>query len=437
MFNGDLAMLNAAGTPQLYLAEALPELNTPTWQVAADGRMETTYRLKPGLTWHDGRPLAADDWVFAWRVYSTPGLGVSSTPPFSAIEEATAPDPRTLVVRWRRPYPDAGTFTGRSREFPPLPRHVLEEAFQPDQLDAFPNHPFWTREYVGMGPFRLDRWEPGAFIEAAAFDGHALGRPKIERMKMLFAPDANTALANILAGEVHLSADTSLRLEQAATLRADWGPRGAGTVLEHANQWRASNFQHRPDYVAPRANLDSRVRKALAHAVDKNAISEALYQGQGVLADYIVPPTSPWGSAIEGSILKFPYDLRASDRLMGEAGFFKGPDGFYASAVDGRYVTEAKTDSAADNVAETSMLAAGWRQVGFDVQEATLPVALAQDGESRSTFTGIFTNNTNNGEAAVVSLTLSGIPAPGNRWIGGNRGGWARRSLPGARARNT
>src|SRR2546430_12749011 len=54
-----------------------PELGTDTWRVAADGTMETAYRLRGQLAWHDGAPLTSDDFVFAWQVYATPELGLS------------------------------------------------------------------------------------------------------------------------------------------------------------------------------------------------------------------------------------------------------------------------------------------------------------------------------------------------------------------------
>jgi peptide/nickel transport system substrate-binding protein len=110
---------------------------------------------------------------------------------------------------------------------------------------------------------------------------------------------------------------------------------------------------------------------------------------------------------------------------MAEAGFTRGPDGFYTSSTEGRFITEAKTDAAADNVAETSILASGWRDAGFDVREATLPAALTQDGEQRSTFASIFTNNTTIGEPTVIGFTTAGIPRSDNRWVGTNRGGWS------------
>ena len=57
--NAGLAINDERELPHPYLAEALPELNSDTWRVFPDGRMETAYRLRPNLTWHDGRPLTA------------------------------------------------------------------------------------------------------------------------------------------------------------------------------------------------------------------------------------------------------------------------------------------------------------------------------------------------------------------------------------------
>src|SRR5205823_510761 len=57
VLNANLTFIDERGLPQPFLAEALPQLGTDTWQVFPDGRMETVFRLKPNLTWHDGRPL--------------------------------------------------------------------------------------------------------------------------------------------------------------------------------------------------------------------------------------------------------------------------------------------------------------------------------------------------------------------------------------------
>ena len=98
--------------------------------------MRTTYRLRPNLSWHDGEAMTADDYIFSWRVYSTPEVGLSRQPPFDAIDQVSAPDARTLVIDWKRPYPDAAHMAGREVNYPALPRHLLEADFSPDNVEA-------------------------------------------------------------------------------------------------------------------------------------------------------------------------------------------------------------------------------------------------------------------------------------------------------------
>src|SRR5438105_1144412 len=111
LFNASLAMMDSKGVIHPYLAETLPQLSTESWQVFPDGRMETTYRLKPNLTWHDGTPFSAEDIAFAYEVYSTPELGQATQVPQKSMQEVVALDARTLVIRWRELYPGADSIS--------------------------------------------------------------------------------------------------------------------------------------------------------------------------------------------------------------------------------------------------------------------------------------------------------------------------------------
>ncbi len=423
MFNAELAILDDKANPRPYLAEGLPRLGTDDWRVFPDGTMETSYQLKPNLTWQDGTPLTAEDFVFGWHVYSTPELGARGNP-YSAMAQVSAPDARTINIRWHRPYPDAGSFTNRNGELPPLPRHILQAAFDAGSPETFASHPYWTTEYVGLGPYQLSEWQLGSFVEGTAFAGHILGRPKIDRVRLVFISDSNTTLANLLAGEVHLSADSSLRVAQVPTLKNEWGQNG-GTIVLHPNQWRSVSFQFRPDLADPAALLDVRVRRALAHAIDKAPINEAVYDGNSVPAEIMIPPVSELGRAVDGAIVKYAYDLRQSEQLMREAGYIKGANNFYASPNSGQFTAEIKTNAAADNEAEMSALVSGWRQAGFDTQSSVLPAAQARDSQVRASFPAMFSNNTTVGLPSLTNQTSAKIPRPENRWQGGNRGGWS------------
>jgi peptide/nickel transport system substrate-binding protein len=428
LFNADLAVLDDEGVPGPYLAESLPQLNSDSWKLFPDGRMETTYRLKPNLAWHDGSPLTSADWAFSLRVYSTPELGAAKAAPIPLIDGVRTPDERTLIIDWKRPFALAGALnsaaTGAPANFPALPRSLLESAFDTSTPDVFMNHPYWTQGFVGLGPYRLARWEAGSFIEAEVFDKHAPSVAKIPRIKLLVMPDANAAIAALLSGDAQLaSSDANLPVSRVREVLATLGP--AAQVILHPNQWRRADIQLRPEYVGNRALLDVRVRRALAYSVDKDTINEAIYDGQSLPAETMVPPTSAVGKAIDAAIAKYPFDLRRAEEQMVAAGFVRGPDGVYTSPTLGRFTSEIKTNASVDNVAEMSVLASGWRQVGLDMQDAILPAALAQDADARATFPGLFSANGNvEGAINFKSLVTPNIPVPA-RFTNESRGGWS------------
>jgi peptide/nickel transport system substrate-binding protein len=417
MANAELAAWDDKGNTRPYLAESLPQLNTDSWTVFPDGRMETTYRLKPGLTWHDGAALTAEDYVFAWRTFTA--VGHANLPPYHSIAEIAAPDPRTVVIRWKQPYADVLFLGGLGTELGPLPKHILENALQPDQPESFVKSPFWTREYVGLGPYKVSNWELGAFIEMTAFDGHTLGRPKIDRMRLLFS-NAQAATTRLLAGEVQLSAGVGLEL---STLKQEWIAPGQGNVVLHPNQWQAVHFQYRPDIQASRPLFNPSIRKALAHSVDRTLLNETLLDGDGIMLDSPVSPRSIWASVADRGAVKYAYDLRRVEQLAAEAGFAKGPDGIYLSPTEGRVTFDMKGNAGATEPL-LSFLAAAWRGAGFEAQESVLPAALGQSPEVRATYPGAFFFQQNCCESALLGFTSASIGSAENRWTGGNRSGW-------------
>ena len=165
LFTATLAAWDLQENPFPILAEAVPTLNTDSWRVFPDGRMETVFRLREGLTWHDGMPLTAEDVAFSRRAAVARverGLEQTSAE-VRALEDIVAPDPRTVIIRWREPFWGAA-----APELVVFPRHLLEAAVnQSENREAFDGHPYWSTGWIGAGPYRLDRWERGAFIEGS------------------------------------------------------------------------------------------------------------------------------------------------------------------------------------------------------------------------------------------------------------------------------
>jgi peptide/nickel transport system substrate-binding protein len=423
LFNASLFLNDPQGVSRPTLADRKPELNTDSWRVLPDGRMETVYRLRPGLTWHDGAPFTTDDMVLSFRVLKTPDFGVDDMVPVKWMDEAVAIDGRTVLVRWNTTYPMADALS--ARDWAPLPAHILKTTFENQDAQAFLNLPFWTSEFVGLGPFRVERREPGAFIEGVAFDGYAQGRPRIDRVRVRFASDANTALSNLLAGDVHMAIDGTLGFEQGTFLKREWAPQNRGTILLTANNLRYVQIQFKPGVVSPLEILDPRVRRALSYAIDKQALLDGVQSGEGQYAEGMYPPLVEYFDAAERAVVRYPYDPRQTERLLMEAGFARNSAGLFSKG--GEVFRPELRASAADTTArEQAILADRWRQAGVDVQSRLLSEAEQNDREVRSLYPAFATADSVGLEERTIHAKMYGpnIAALANRWAGPNRGGW-------------
>lgn len=408
------------------LVEALPQLNTDSWRVFPDGTMETTYRLKQGVAWHDGTPLDAKDFVFAWQVYANPSSGSAGIAPVGEMQEVSAPDSRTVVIRWRRPFPGAGVISTRNQTgYGALPRHVLEQPYNAGNFEAFANHAFWTDEFIGLGPYRLTRWERGQEIDAVAFDGFVLGRPKIERLRIVIANDSNAAVASLLSGDADIALDYVLQYPDGAVLQQQWAANKDGTVIFNPVLLWFGQIQLRPDQVSTPALLDVRFRQALAHGMDKHALNDALMGGQGVVTEGLLHPRASYYSLIEPSIVKYPHDTRRAQQLLDEMGLQRGGDGFYLGPDRQPFSLEIMGLSNPTWEAEDAIVVEAYRRMGVNAQGRIIPSALFGDGQVRASFGAMQLTGTGGFERAMFGLTSTAISRPETRWQGTNRGAWS------------
>ena len=110
---------------------------------------------------------------------------------------------------------------------------------------------------------------------------------------------------------------------------------------------------------------------------------------------------------------------------MGEAGFTRGADGFYASLAEGRLGLEVKIVASPQNESERSVMAHNWRGMGFDIEEGAFSPAQQRDGQALGTFRSLSTTSGPLGAPSLLYYTTSTISRPENRWSGLNRGGWS------------
>jgi peptide/nickel transport system substrate-binding protein len=388
--------------------------------------METTYHLRDGLTWQDGMPLTADDFALAYRVYTDPGLAFFIATPQDLFESVAAPDARTVVVHWRSLNASGGSLT--FGDLDPLPSHlfgslIADYAQGRMSRDSFVDASVWTADYVGAGPYRLERWDPGRQIEGTAFAGHVLGRRKIERITVRILIDENATLAMVLAGgQLDYTMGQTLRFEHLVTLKREWEPAGKGFATPVPAQAVFLFLQLRPEYVGDKALLDLRVRRALAHAIDRQALNDGLFDGFGAPTDTPVPPSVSFYPELEGIAPKYALDTDRASQLMSQAGLSRDGEGFFSAADGTRFHLDFTVQTSSELERMQAILSDSWRRAGFDVRTNVMGVQLFTAQETRHTLPGLgYSFFPNTGERAFYSTEIG---TAANRWTGSNRSGW-------------
>lgn len=432
ILNATLATADGHGNPLPFLIESLPQLNTDSWRVFPDGTMETTYRLKPGLTWHDGQPLTTDDFAFAHHLYATPEYGVSPSLASRARSEVLAVDARTLLIKWRQPYADANRV---SNDLAPLPRHLLEQAHR-ESLGAGPNSPlflpnstFWTHDYIGAGPYKVDEYHPGSSVEVSAFDGFVFGRPKIDRVSVRGMADPNTALATMLAGDAHMSFD-QLRGEPGEVLDRQWGKMG-GTILWSVTSQggRGWFFQFRPEFAQPlELATDVRLRRAIASAIEREPMFEVAASGRGVVSETFTNKEEPEFAEVNRAVahLKNPYDPRRSQQLLEEAGLRRGSDGKWTTPSGTPFDTTAWYTAGATGFEQGNAIFVDYlNKIGISAVSRSFNTQ-SQSAMERALLPGMSQGNPGDSDS-LVNLHSRQVPSAETRWAGaaGNRHGFA------------
>jgi peptide/nickel transport system substrate-binding protein len=346
------------GEPVPVMAEAVPSLDNNLWRVLPDGRMETTWKLKDGLKWHDGAPVTVDDVLFAVRVGQDRELPEFGHAGFRSLAGVRALDARTIVAEWKEPYILADNMF--SFEFAlPLPRHLLEDTYL-NNKEAFTRHPYWTYQFVHAGPFMVREFAPKERLLLEANPDFALGRPKFDEVEVRFIPDTNTLIANVLSGEVDLiiggRSFSVAELQQAA---ASWS---GGKMDFHPPQ---ATIVAWPQFMNsdPPAQLDVRFRRALAHAIDRQELNNLVTGGLAPTTDFIVPPGAPEFAAVAPSVVQYPYDPRRAAQLLEDAGYPLVGD-TRRDAQGKELSIEVMGNRGGDNEQATLFLADSWRRVG-------------------------------------------------------------------------
>jgi len=403
-----------------WLAEERPSIEKGTWRVNPDGTMVTTYRLRPNILWHDGTSLSPQDFVFGREANLDTRLPYRNRRQVSLMDRIDTPDERTLVITWNTTFPLADRLF-RS-ELTPLPRHILEPLYRSGDLDRFVTSPYWNREFVGTGPYRVVDFQPGALIEFEAFEQYFLGRPKIDRVSLRIISDSNIMLTNVLTNEVHLTLRSALTFEGGLVAKDQWEAQGSGRVLFTPTNWSWVNLSGLNPWFD-----DVRVRRAMLHAIDREEIVRTLFRGEEAVVHVPFSPRRPQFARADAAVVKYEYNPQRAQALLAEVGWTRGPDGVLLNSQGERFSFEARTTAGRREEEQVQQATIGyWTAVGAELQINNLPDRVLSGEEFRNRWPGAYWGSHNIViEDWADRFHTSNIPGPENRWSRINVSRWA------------
>ena len=286
--------------PQPYLAES--------WSISDDG-LSVTLNLVKGATFHDGKPITSKDVAFSIKTIKAHHPFKTM---FGAVKRVDTPDSHTAVIRLSKPHP-ALLLALSSQLGAVIPEHIYGDGQDPK------THPRNSENVVGSGPFKLVEFVRDQHIILERNENFFLeGKPYLDKIVMRIIKDPSARSLGRENGEIHLSAFEStpqdiLHSKGIAHLTAtDKGYAAIGPIT-----WLAFNTKSKP-------TSDVRVRQAIAYAVDRNFLINAVMRGTSKPAYTGIHPDSIFH---EPNVERYDLDINKANQILDDAGYSKNSDG--------------------------------------------------------------------------------------------------------------
>ena len=255
--------------------------------VSEDG-LSVTWKLRDGVTWHDGEPFSADDVVFTWEYASNEATAAVTIGNFATVESVEAVDDVTVKITFTQQNPAwFDVFTGPNGMI--LPRHIFGDYIGEKSRDAEAN-----LAPVGTGPFKINEFRPGDVVLCDRYESYwDAGKPFFDSVEMKGGGDAQGAARAVLqSGE----ADWAWNIQAEPQILSQMAEGGVGKIVSGPG---ASAERIMINFADPNTEVDGArsepstehpifknkdARNAIAVAIERDVIAKELY-GEGTSAE--------------------------------------------------------------------------------------------------------------------------------------------------------
>jgi peptide/nickel transport system substrate-binding protein len=409
------------------LCEELPTIENglAVPETTADGKegIAVTYTIVADAVWGDGTPITTRDVVFTWEVGRHPQSGVIPKEFYRSLYDITVRDERTFTLHF-----DKLTFEYNAiNSFELLPAHLETTAFaEPETYRQKTRYDTdTTNKGLYFGPYLISQVVAGSHVVLTRNPLWWGAEPQFRRIVVRAVENTAALEANLLSGAIDMIAgEIGLSLDQALAFEARSG--GRYTVLYKPGL----AYEHIEINLDNPILADIRVRRALLHAIDRDAINASLFAGKQPVALTNVNPLD-WIHTED--VARYPYDVAKARELLDEAGWTTMQRGIRHDAGGNPLALEIMT-TAGNRSRELvqQVLVSQWRDVGIDVRIRNAPARiLFGQSLSQRRFPAMAMFAWISAPESVPRTTLYSdqIPTAENNWAGQNYAGYASEKM--------
>lgn len=265
----------------------------------SDDGLVLTFKLHEGVVFHDGEAFNAEAvkaYIEAAKALETSTLKND----LAAVESVVAVDDTT--VEFHLSAPDGAlpaTLSGRAGMI------ISPAALENADLDRYP---------VGAGPYKLTEHQPGDSVKLERFeDYYDFDEARVEQIDMTIQLDPEARLRNMQSGQADIAQmpPTQMTTAESSGVHVEVFETGKNTILTYMNMADGTPL------------ADQRVREAISHAIDREAVSETLFNGLCEPTSRVFSPGT-WYASTERLSETAEYDIEKAKSLMAEAGYADG-----------------------------------------------------------------------------------------------------------------
>ncbi len=357
--------------------------------LAKDG-MSVTWKLKKGVTWHDGAPFTADDCVFNWEYASNPETAAVTIGSYKDVK-VTKIDSHTVRVNFQKPTPFwADAFVGTRGML--IPKHLFGGFTGAKSREAPAN-----LRPVGTGPYKFTDFKPGDMVRGEINTSyHVANRPFFDTIEMKGGGDAvSAARAVIQTGEYDYA--WNMQVEDEILKKLEAGGRGRAEVtpggniefiqMNYADPWTEVDGERANPKSRHPTLTDPAVRQAMALLVDRQSVQEHIYGRTGVATGNFLNNPSRYAS----KNTKWEFNVDKANAVLDAGGWKRGSDGIRVK--DGKrlkFVFQTSINAPRQKSQAVVKQAAQRAGVDLELKSVTASVFFSSDVGNPDTYTKFF-----------------------------------------------